>query len=276
MTLVEAAPARLPAATRDPEQAERDLAQHGVCIVEGVLQGADLQRARDALYHAAETDPGRGKGPRIRLDYGPESNQRVWNLLNRDRVFSELAEHPLAMRLLRSVIGWPALLSNISANITGPGGGDSYVHCDQQYMPEPWSRPQGINFVWCLDDFTPDNGATMMAPGSHLENRAPRPGDAAAAHAPLVAPAGSLCAFEGRVWHKTGVNVTADERRAGIFAWYTLPIYRQQENWYLSLNPTVLQFASPTLLELLGYQTKGFGLVNGLPPLWREEHATPN
>ena len=267
--------AALPEPTRDVDRAEQDLREHGLCIVEGVLSGDELARARDAVYRAAAHDPQRGKGPRIRLDYGPESNQRVWNLLNRDVVFSELAEHPVAMRLMRSVIGWPALLSNISANITGPGGGDSMVHCDQQYMPEPWGGPQGLNIAWCLDPFTPENGATLFAPGSHRLNRVPRAEDAAAVTAPLVAPAGSLCAFEGRLWHKTGVNVTRDERRAGVFAFYTPPIYRQQENWYLSLNAAVVQFASPTMLELLGYQTRGFGLVNGMPPLWREAHAVP-
>ena len=76
----------------------------------------------------------------------------------------------------------------------------------------------------------------------------------------------SLVVFESRIWHRTGNNVTADQRRAAIFGWYTRPIYRAQENWFLSLNPSVRQFASDDLLVLLGYRTSGLGLVNGTSP----------
>ena len=82
----------------------------------------------------------------------------------------------------------------------------------------------------------------------------------------LEAPAGSIIVMESRVWHKTGNNRTKAQRRAGIFAWYTRPIYRQQENWFLSLNPAIRQFASDDLLVLLGYRTEGLGLVNGKSP----------
>ena len=72
--------------------------------------------------------------------------------------------------------------------------------------------------------------------------------------------------LKSRVWHKTGVNRTASESRAGVFAWYTKPIYRAQENWFLSLRPEIRQFASDEMLVLLGYKTEGLGLVNGASP----------
>lgn len=264
----------LPAPTRNLDQAKKDLREQGVCIMPDALEPDLFGRVNAALAQAASGDPARRKAPRLRLDYG-DSNQRIWALLNRDPVFAELAEHPIGLELLRDLLGWPLLLSNISANITGPGGEDSMMHCDQQYMPTPWGGPQGLNLIYCLTDFTAENGATVLVPGSHRWNEPPVAGEADdVPGVPLVAPAGSLCAMEGRVWHKTGRNVTDGDHRAGIFAWYTLPVYRQQENWYLSLNPSALQFASPTLLELLGYETQGFGLVNGMPPLWRDEGAS--
>jgi len=168
---------------------------------------------------------------------------------------------------VKAVLGWPALLGNISANITGPGGGEMVLHADQIFVPEPWaSEPQGLNVAWCLDDFTEANGATRFAPGSHKLNRAPRPEDAHVETVPMEAPAGSAVVFESRVWHKTGNNRTAAEQRAGVFAWYTRPIYRTQENWFLSLRPEVRQFASEEALVLLGYKTVGLGLVNGASP----------
>jgi ectoine hydroxylase-related dioxygenase (phytanoyl-CoA dioxygenase family) len=73
--------------------------------------------------------------------------------------------------------------------------------------------------------------------------------------------------MEGRLWHQTGNNRTQDERRGAIFGFYTIPIYRTQENWFLSLNPSVHRYASDTLLTLLGYKAEGLGLVNGASPL---------
>ena len=140
------------------------------------------------------------------------------------------------------------------------------MHADQIFVPEPWpAEPQGVNVAWCLDDFTADNGATCIAPGSHRLNRNPRENEQVPM-CPLVAPAGTMIVFESRVWHRTGFNRTADQYRAGVFGWYTRPIYRAQENWFLSLDPTVKQFASETMLVLLGYKTEGLGLVNGRSP----------
>ena len=51
-------------------------------------------------------------------------------LSNRDPLFAALAEHPLAMQWVRATLGWPALLSNISANITGPGALTGVLHAD--------------------------------------------------------------------------------------------------------------------------------------------------
>jgi len=168
---------------------------------------------------------------------------------------------------VKAVLGWPALLGNISANITGPGGGEMVLHADQIFVPEPWaSEPQGLNVAWCLDDFTEANGATRFVPGSHRLNRAPRAEDSDAETVPMEAPAGAAVVFESRVWHKTGHNRTASDQRAGVFAWYTKPIYRTQENWFLSLRPEVRQFATDEALVLLGYKTVGLGLVHGASP----------
>src|SRR5690606_35951827 len=129
--------------------------------------------------------------------------------------------------------------------------------------------PQSVNFAWVIDDFTKENGATTFVAGSHLLGRNPRP-DEQDLGEPLIAKAGTLIAFEGRLWHKTGINSTRAERRAGLFANYTRNIYRTQENWFLSLDRSVVQTASKTLLTLLGYHTEGLGMVNGVSPLWQK------
>jgi len=258
----------VPRPTRNLEEGLQNIRDHGLCIVPGVLGGETLRRARDALYRAADADRARGRERKFGLDYAhDDTNQRVWNVLSRDPVFEDLVQHPTALAFVRGVLGWPALLGNISANITGPGGGEMVLHADQLFVPEPWSaEPQGLNVSWCLDEFTKANGATGFAPASHRLNRPPRAADAGVDTVAMEAPAGSIVVFESRLWHKTGVNRTRDQRRAGVFAWYTKPIYRTQENWFLSLSPSIRQFASEEMLVLLGYKTAGLGLVNGASP----------
>jgi ectoine hydroxylase-related dioxygenase (phytanoyl-CoA dioxygenase family) len=257
-----------PAPTHALEQGLQDIREHGLAIIQGVLTGDALERTREALYRAAEEDRARGREQKFGLDYAhDDTNQRVWNVLSRDPLFEDLAFHATAVAYVKGVLGWPALLGNISANITGPGGGEMVLHADQIFVPEPWAQvPQGLNVTWCLDDFTEANGATRFVPGSHRMNRAPRAEDRKAETVAMEAPAGSAVVFESRLWHRTGHNGTASERRAGVFAWYTRPIYRSQENWFLSLKPEIRQFASEEALVLLGYKTQGLGLVNGASP----------
>jgi hypothetical protein len=59
-------------------------------------------------------------------------------VLSRDPLFEDMAFHRTALDYVRAVLGWPALLGNISANITGPGGGEMVLHADQIFVPEPW------------------------------------------------------------------------------------------------------------------------------------------
>jgi ectoine hydroxylase-related dioxygenase (phytanoyl-CoA dioxygenase family) len=257
-----------PPLTRDLEQAKRDLDVYGICLVADALEPEQLKRVRERLY-ATAADDARLRPPSAQGDYDT-TNQRVWGLLNRGQEFVDLVEDAKSKALIRHLLGWPFLLSSISANIAGPGHNGMIIHADQIFVPEPWpERPQGANCFWLVDDFTQENGGTEMAVASHKINRMPQPGEAEQLFVPLVAPAGTMGVMDSRVWHRTGINRTLDQRRAGIFSWNTTRIYRTQENWFLSLNPLVRQGASEDLLWMLGYKVEPsfFGHVNGCDPL---------
>ena len=72
--------------------------------------------------------------------------------------------------------------------------------------------------------------------------------------------------FEGRLWHQTGANTTAGERRHGILAYYCRAFVRQQENWFLSIDPDVLESSPRELKSLLGYDLYlSLGMIDGMP-----------
>ena len=255
----------LPAITDNLDQAKLDIRETGLALISGQLSDSMLTRARDLTYGAAAEDKRLGRQPNsFGLDYG-DGNVRVWNILNRDSLFRDMVQSPVVLDLLECVIGWPALLGNISANITTPDSDGGAWHQDQLFVPKPWpANPQGMNFAWLLDDFTEANGATEVISGSHL-NDFPEPDPDDSRAIPVVAPAGTLMVFESRLWHRTGCNHSSSPR-AGLFGWYTRTIYRTQENWFLSLDDGVLDEASDELLLLLGYRTQGLGLVYGRSP----------
>jgi ectoine hydroxylase-related dioxygenase (phytanoyl-CoA dioxygenase family) len=190
----------------------------------------------------------------------------VWALLNRGESFVHLATHPLALAMVRSRLGDDVLLSNLTANITRPGGDREIgrLHTDQGYLPEPWPQLLAMNVSWFVDDFTPENGATLIVPGSHRWGTFPADTDLApSAPAQLTGPAGSMAVWDGRLHHATGLNRTSGQQRRGVLATYCPPFIRGQENWTRSLDPRVLH-AHPELSALTGFdEWQTLGGVNG-------------
>jgi ectoine hydroxylase-related dioxygenase (phytanoyl-CoA dioxygenase family) len=239
----------------------RQLDDEGYCLVAEVLDADELDTVRRALDRVTGEDDAAGTA----LRYGPDgANQRVWALLNRGSEFVRLATHPLGLAIARRGLGPDALLSNLSANVTGPGGDREIgrLHTDQGFLPEPWPYQLATNIAFFLDDFTDENGATLVVPGSHKVLTVPDHGLAPTAPRQLTAKAGSMAAWDGRLHHATGLNRTRSRRR-GIFATYIRPFLRTQENWCRSLDPGLLD-THPELAALTGFEEwQTLGGVNG-------------
>lgn len=240
---------------RDVEEATAQLAEHGLAILPGVLGRDALTRVRDAVWRGVEAD--RAAGVQLtafkRID-PDERNIRLYDLIGKDRVFRELVEHPVALEIVRHLLGPKFRLSNFTANITGPGSGAMGMHADQGYVTAPWpSWPLAVNVGWAIDDFTRDNGATRFVPGSVRAGRGPEWGQSYPEAIPLVCPAGSIFVMDGRVWHQTGPNTTQDVRRIGMFAYYVRPFILPQIVWHEQIPPERRAELTPGMRELLGF-----------------------
>jgi ectoine hydroxylase-related dioxygenase (phytanoyl-CoA dioxygenase family) len=235
------------------DEAVADVRETGVGVVTGVLDADETASIRAALWAAAEAEERRGEELRVAaLDPNPH-NLRVVRLINEGAAFVGLALHEVALAAATALLGERFLLSNISANIALPGSGSMELHADQGYVVPPWPpTPLAVNVMWLLDDFTEATGATRYVPGTVRADRGPEPTEQVET-VPIVAPAGSVALMDARVWHTSGCNRTADQERAGIFAYYVLPWLRPQVNWTAALDPDVVATAPPGLLELVGY-----------------------
>lgn len=247
----------------DMARCKTELEEQGYCLVPGALDPPQLEELRSTLVQVAAEEIANGTD----YVYDDGANQRVWVLLNKGRIFEGLVQNELALELVGHLLDPGFLLSNVNANIAGPGGKPMFLHSDQDYVRSPFPEYALVtNVMWFLDDFTDENGATRIVPMSHKLRHNPD----YTQHYETVAvtgPAGAAMVFHGGLWHQTGANRTVDQRRRGILTYYCRPFMRQQENFFKSLDDAVLARATPRLRQLLGYEMwlGGVGAIGGLP-----------
>jgi len=115
-----------------------------------------------------------------------------------------------------------------------------------------------------LDDFTADNGATTLIPGSHLWDDDQKP--TRDQMIPALMPAGSMLYFLNTVWHSGGANTTNGRRRS-MTVQYCQPWIRPYENMTVAMGWENLDQVPKKLLSLMGFSTHEFmGYVDGRAP----------
>lgn len=124
-------------------------------------------------------------------------------------------------------------------------------------------EPQ-FNTIWAITDFTKENGATQVCPGSLDWPDDYQPTDDQIGYAEMSA--GSVLVYSGGVFHGGGENVSNGDR-IGINITYTLGWLRQEENQYLSCPPEIAKTLSPELQALIGYSMGSYALGYYTPPL---------
>jgi len=158
---------------------------------------------------------GENAGKEVHQEVGAD---RLSDLVNKDPMFDICFTHPRMLAAMAHVLGGEFKLSSLNFRAALPGQGLQALHADWVSAVVPGDYFV-CNSIWLLDDFTEDNGATRVVPGSQRSGKLPRdamdnPMDAHPDEVKLVAPAGTVVVFNSHTWHGGTLNRTPNRRRA--------------------------------------------------------------
>ncbi|MEM7718410.1 MAG: phytanoyl-CoA dioxygenase family protein [Pseudomonadota bacterium] len=190
--------------------------------------------------------------------------RRVWNLLAKGQVFSEMASHPAIMSVLSRWLGTEFIMGSIAANRILPGGPGQEPHVDYPYWDfhGPETHPMGLNSSFpmnaqvtiVLDPFTEESGATAYAPGTQKELRYPtevEQQDFFKTCARMTAEPGDTVLFFGAAWHCAMPN-NADHDRNAVLINYLPKWVKPLEDMPDAMPPGFIDSASDDIKRLLG------------------------
>ncbi len=228
-----------------------ELDEKGYTVLERCVGDELLNELRARIREVFE-DEGDRAGHEFRTE---EHARRLANLVDKGEVFRRAIVLPRVLELVRHVLGPDIKLSSLNARSADPATDVGQpLHVDMSAIPDEkgyWV----CNTVWVLDDFTTENGATRMIPGSHRWGTRPQDvlEDPMAPHPEeilLTARAGSIAVMNAHLWHGGTANRTAVPRLA-MHAFYCRRDKPQQQYQKALLRPEVQATLSPELRDIL-------------------------
>ncbi len=198
------------------------------------------------------------EGTESQSDFNGYDTLRLAGILARSRTSAELIGCSSLLAIVDAIL-LPHCINYRIGSLTGieiwPGESQQTLHRDDGIYP---MRIPGIEWQvsvnWALDEFTAENGATRVVPGSHRwpEARDAREDEIVQA----IMPKCSVLVYLGSVLHGGGAN-QSDRPRMGLVNTYSLGWLRQEENMYLTIPREIAESYPERIRRLMGYQGHG-------------------
>ena len=246
------------------------LAQDGGVIVHNMLSPQVVANLLSELAPQSETSQVGPKSSNENVNhFWGQQTKRFTRLAQRSQTFAdEVLVHPIltgvADELLKPYCAsyW---MNTGQMMIVMPGGAPQYMHRDSDDWPamcSPTAPPCQISCMFALSDFTTENGATRVAPGSHLwSDYSRQAADDEITQA--VMPAGSGMIYLGKTLHSAGANKTENEPRFGMHLSYVLGWLTPEEAGCLGVTEDRAKTFTKQQQQLLGYRCYDASDLNG-------------
>lgn len=253
-----------------PEKVIEILETDGCVVIENFLTEYEADQLQKDMAEEFS------KIPNCEGDFYGHSTKRLGALFTKSQTYQKMALIPTILKVMDHFLlkGCSHYQINLTQAISiGPKETKQIMHQDDPMFPFMHPDYQAmINCMWAVDDFTEDNGSTVLVPGSHkwprsqslnleMENLPPH------MITKGVMKKGSVLIYLGSLFH-CGGNNTTENRRCGAVISYCLGWLRQAENNYLAYSREEVQKMPEQLQRLLGYfvHQPNLGSVNGIDP----------
>lgn len=230
-----------------------DLETKGYAVLEpGMAQPlAFFDRLRDTILRLAETDASADLGAATGL------GKTLFHLLPRDPIFEQAVMAPAPLALVTYLLGHRAKLSQSTGLVKDSSAAALALHADHSNkLPAPWPRlAQYCNVTWVTTDYTRENGAVCVWPGSHRFAR-PVPPELVMAHdhdevEVLELPRGSVIVWHGSLWHGA-VPRAASGKRVTLVLPHVRDHIQPQELYWATTTPEMLARNPARFATLMG------------------------
>jgi hypothetical protein len=232
------------------------LARDGAVIVDDHADPSLLDRFASEITPYVERTP---TGPD---DFSGHNTRRTGSLIARSPASRQLVMDGLVLDTCQQVL---AHATSYQLHLTqvisiGPGEPAQPIHRDcwaYDFFTFPAGYEVQCNTIWALTDFTEENGATRVIPGSnHFEDKLRLTVEDSE---PAEMSRGSVLFYTGLVYHGGGAN-RSDAVRQGVNITYNLSWLRQEENQYLAVPLDIARTLDEDLLRLMGYKRGAYAL----------------
>jgi len=250
---------RVFAADTPAEKIVAALRRHGAALVRGAVAPDLADQCAQEMRPYFDSE-----GRRQQSDFNGYTTLRLSAVLAKSRSSADLIAHPLVLQVCDDVLlpyCTSYRLGSASAIEIWPGEKAQRLHRDDTIYPMRISGVEWqISALWALTDFTPENGATRLVPGSHHMTEADLEAmvedgewdENKVVQAPMKK--GDLLFYLGRTYHGGGANA-ADKPRIGLVNTYALGWLRVEENHYLAVPRDIAVSYPEPVQRLLGYAT---------------------
>ena len=225
---------------------------------------AFFDELRETLLRLARDDASRNLGPESGL------GNTLFHLLPRARIIEDALLAPAPLALVTYLLGYRAKLSQSTALIKAAGTEPLAIHADHSgKIPAPWpSVAQYCNVTWVTTDYTRDNGAVCVWPGSHRFCR-PVPPELVMAHdhpevEVLEIPKGSVIVWHGSLWHGA-VPRRSEGERVTLVLPHVRDHVQAQELYWASTTAEMVERNNSRFCALMGLYSAYPWIEDGPP-----------
>lgn len=232
------------------------LETQGYAVVEGVLADGFREQLRAAMYRARD---------RFVAEVGMDRIDRagelgVLRLMFRfDNIFFKLLEIPELLRVVDRTVSETAIL-HLQNGFLLPTSNMEKADAFQMRYHQDFPRGlngyvASINVLLAIDEFRPENGATMVVPGTQQKMRRPDDEMMNMVGVPVACAAGSMVIFDSTLWHAAGPNTSGGDRLA-VNQQFTRSWIKQQVDYVRALGNESVLAQPPRTQQLLGWYTR--------------------